>query len=435
MERLPLEILQEIVGYLPEQDLNSVRLVNHGLSAVANVLKYRVLRVRVSRQGLDHLLYVSQQPALARRVREIIYPWHHLRPLLEPDADADLDDVEIESSTLEEYFQLASNFLEWYNKTIYAAQLELENSGECVDTLEAALSRMSNVRVLSPGICIMDLSDEFCKWRGTLADSGRYNIDMDWNVIWESILFTPIWTEPDELVGGHFLELIVVSDRVGLKPDELGSTIHNQSGPLLWFAFWEDNFGMLQNCTSLLKNLTSLTLVVDEYGVDDYEDKNAFGETFQNEEKLHLFLSSASNLRYLSLALHIHHLLANRYLFSLLDIVGRACTWKYLHTFRFEGPDVVKSEQLVHFLSCHSETLEALYLSFLYPVTGFRSLLDFVKEVLHLTKFELKYSICELLESGRSIAYSREQTDRMQDYVLHGDSSFLIPEVELEEES
>ncbi|KAL7267798.1 hypothetical protein RUND412_009598, partial [Rhizina undulata] len=111
MECLPVEILQEIVGHLPEKDLNSVRLVNHGLSAASNVFKYRILRVRVSRQGLNHLLYVSQQPALAHCVREIIYPYHHLPQIFERFwGDSSEEDFGIEYPEIWESIGLAFIF-------------------------------------------------------------------------------------------------------------------------------------------------------------------------------------------------------------------------------------------------------------------------------------------------------------------------------------
>ncbi|KAL7267615.1 hypothetical protein RUND412_009788 [Rhizina undulata] len=72
MDGLPAEILQEIVGYLSEEDLDSVRLVNYKLPTAANVFKYRVLRVRITRKGLNHLLYVSQHPELARSTWKIL---------------------------------------------------------------------------------------------------------------------------------------------------------------------------------------------------------------------------------------------------------------------------------------------------------------------------------------------------------------------------
>ncbi|KAL7266727.1 hypothetical protein RUND412_010715 [Rhizina undulata] len=447
MDRLPAEILQEIVGYLPEQDLDSVRLANHKLSAAANVFKYRVLRVRVSRQGLDHLLYVSQQPALARCVREIVYPWHHLLPLLEPWTNKGPVNLQkIDSSSFEEYVQLASIFLEWYNKTIYASQVEVEESGESVAALEVALPRMSNVRVLSPGICISDLRDEFYKWRGTLTDPGCYNIDMDWNNIWRRILNLFKRTsredsneaveklcEDEQLVGEHFLDLLDVSHHVGLKPDQIGSTIDHESSPWLGFAFLEENFGILQNCMSLIENLTTFRLAVSGFGDRDDEDMKALERPLKKSPRLHKFLSSASNLRSLSLDFRRLPLWA-RGNFSLLDIVGRTRTWKHLHTFQLQGTDVIDSGELVYFLRGHSETLEALHLDF-YFIGSSRNLLDDLKEQLHLKKFGLEVCCGHKEAQGMSyIYYSRDEIDRMRDYVLHGGPAFPPKKIQSEEE-
>ncbi|KAL7275013.1 hypothetical protein RUND412_002077 [Rhizina undulata] len=123
MESLPTEILREIVGYLPEKDLNSVRLVNHKLSAAANVYKYRILRVCANREGLSHLLYVSEKPELARCVREMYYPWNLLPAKNDPfPSDVFENDLEdfmatdgpIDPAEIATLIHLASVFLEWY---------------------------------------------------------------------------------------------------------------------------------------------------------------------------------------------------------------------------------------------------------------------------------------------------------------------------------
>ncbi|KAL7270133.1 hypothetical protein RUND412_007162, partial [Rhizina undulata] len=74
--------------------------------------------------------------------------------------------------------------------------------------------------------------------------------------------------------------------------------------------------------------------------------------------------------------------------------------------------------ELVHFLRCHSETLEALYLNY-YIMGSSRILLDDLKEQLHLKKFGLgdRWGHLETLETeGRIYAYkfySRDKIDRM----------------------
>ncbi|KAL7271977.1 hypothetical protein RUND412_005240 [Rhizina undulata] len=167
MEGLPAELPQEIVCHLSGDDLDSVRLVNHELSAAANVFKYRTLRVPVSREGLDHLLYVFQQPALANCVREIIYPWGYLPTVAEPHACFVKEYFTIGGPDIEvdEIIQMAFIFVKWYKNKIMTTQTKLEDSGKCVAALEAAIPRMSNIRILQPGYCRVALCDEFDKWR------------------------------------------------------------------------------------------------------------------------------------------------------------------------------------------------------------------------------------------------------------------------------
>ncbi|KAL7271256.1 hypothetical protein RUND412_006001 [Rhizina undulata] len=294
MEGLPTEILQEIVGHLSRGDLDSVRLVNHELSTAANVFKYRTLRVPVSRKGLDNLLYVSEQPALAQCVREIIYPRRYLPPVTEPCLGYYLNpDSE----------EMAQFFVNWYNNEIYTAQTELEDSGESVAALEAALPRMSNIRILQPGFCPDCLGNEFDKWRGILTGSG--NIDVDWKY-WERLKYQKPTIDSEARLAKHILDLIDVSYRVGLKPYGLGSSITSRS-PMLSPGFFCS--GILQNCTPLIENLTSLSFFLYESQYPDSRDVRGFKKIVHS--------------------------------FSLLDIFGHTRIWKHLHTLRLHASNPV----------------------------------------------------------------------------------------------
>ncbi|KAL7265969.1 hypothetical protein RUND412_011501 [Rhizina undulata] len=439
MEGLPAEILQEIVGYLSrEDDLDSVRLVNHKLSSAANLFKYRTLRVPVSRKGLDHLLYVSQQPALANCIRKIIYPWGHLSPVVNVEdvprvPDEPSYDLEYNAriSEIAEILGLAPIFQEWYNNKVYTTQTVLEDSGECVAALEAALPRMPNIRVLQPGFCRDDIVREFYEWRGTLTGTGSGHIERDWDKIWGVLRVYPNPTKDSDVrFAKHILDFIEVSHRVRLKPDGFGSRITGES-PVLRPTFFSDRLAILQNCAPLMENLTSISFTLNgPHKGDKYIDREGLKKTFK-VGRLHKFLASATNLRFLSLGLSWSNSLNKK--ISLLDIFGRTHVWKRLHTLHFDAAHPVNVKDLANFLGRHSETLEVLYLS-MNRISGgtIRDLLDYIKERLHLKKFKIWF-VEERLLYARRYDFTK-YLERMEAYVLHGGPPFPSTEQELEEE-
>ncbi|KAL7266178.1 hypothetical protein RUND412_011284 [Rhizina undulata] len=183
MNALPVEVLQEIASYLFGSDLISLRLINHKLSAIANIFKFRALHVRVTRRALDNLLNVSRQPELARCVREITYPYRRLAPMQNPwysSFDCPFD-PEVDFTAYNWFlgaWRLMTMFCELYHKK-YVTQIELEDSGECVRTLETALSRMANIRAIILGHKTHDnfsIRFEFEKWLETLPYADSSNV-------------------------------------------------------------------------------------------------------------------------------------------------------------------------------------------------------------------------------------------------------------------
>ncbi|KAL7266878.1 hypothetical protein RUND412_010556 [Rhizina undulata] len=113
MNRIPNKILQEIVSNLPASDLGSVRLVSQRFSAAANIIKFRSLRVRVTRKGLDNLLNISRQLDLAQCVREITYPFDRLTLVTSPCLEMDVTH-HLYRSPLGKVKDLARGFYWWY---------------------------------------------------------------------------------------------------------------------------------------------------------------------------------------------------------------------------------------------------------------------------------------------------------------------------------
>ncbi|KAL7268743.1 hypothetical protein RUND412_008620 [Rhizina undulata] len=383
MECLPAEILQEIVGRLSENDLDSVRLVNHQLSAAANVFKYRVLRVPMSRQGLDHLLYVSQQPALAHCVREIVYPWRYITPYSVAEARIQ-EELPPYCNQFTHLSQMAFLFVEWYNDTFYTPQVEVEDSGECITILKTALPRMPYIRRLCPGSHVEHITNQYGKWQGALkVDHRDFRCD-------EHLILYGLQRENGiyhkARAEKRFLDLIDVSCRVGLKPDSLSSTVpaaptaFSQPCIALWHTFFTDSSGILRNCTPLLENLTSLTCCVSIQAFD--EGHEVFRRECE-EGKFHKFLSSVPNLRslFLEFACTV----------PLLEIFGRTRIWNHLHTLRFKTYGSAGSEELAQILNLYSPTLKDLSLIFSELIGSItcRDILDILKERFCLAKFKM----------------------------------------------
>ncbi|KAL7270099.1 hypothetical protein RUND412_007203 [Rhizina undulata] len=315
-------------------------------------------------------------------------------------------------------------FPEWYNNTIYASQVELEDSRMCVMALKTALPRMSNIRRLSPGYDTMNLSDEFDIWRGTLTNHYDTDVHGYWYAIMHAMVPQKIQTiESETRVVKHFLDLVIVSSRVGLKPDWLGTdTSLRRYWPSLWHGFFADSSGVLRSCAPLTESLTTLSLHVTTLDHIS-EDFKAFKKEYQ-EGKFHKFLSSAPNLRSLYLNFGDRF---ERPVLEIPDLFGRTRIWSQLHTLSLTTTCTLKWEELAQFLSFHSTTLKdlSLRLSYLKGSMACRGLLDVLHEQLCLKRFKISFSAKE--------RFCDDEFLRMEDYVLHRGPPFPPTEMELEE--
>ncbi|KAL7275301.1 hypothetical protein RUND412_001761 [Rhizina undulata] len=406
MESLPAEILQEIVGHLSGDDLDSVRLVSRELSGVAAVSKFRTLRVPVNRKGLKHLLFVSQQPALADCVREIIYPSGYLPPVAAFKSSSLFFTKYGSSLDVAEVIQVARIFVEWYKKK------DVEQAKEA-----RRFWGLDNVR------------DAFDKWRGTQNGIRRravidmHAIDMEWDIVWVHSLCTDQTKDSEARGEKQILDLIDVSNRVGLKPQSLtiGSRVLRNCAPLFenltslslyndvpyqsnyytpvqvlentikWrrlhkFLSSAKNLRFLSprtldtlslhvyslprgackdHCAPFIENLTSLSLYLDgPYKSNPYTPVEDLEKAIKGG-RVHTFLSSAPNLRFLSLTVNYCDIFItdeHRPL-PLLDIFGNTCVWKYLHTLHFgTSTTIIDVEDLTDVLRRHSGTLDSLSL-------------------------------------------------------------------------
>ena len=73
MEKLPLELLQQVLQYLPRSDLPSVRLSTRTLVAAAEPFLYHTIPLWIERQSLEALIGISEHPRLSQCVKEIVF--------------------------------------------------------------------------------------------------------------------------------------------------------------------------------------------------------------------------------------------------------------------------------------------------------------------------------------------------------------------------
>ncbi|KAL7268731.1 hypothetical protein RUND412_008632 [Rhizina undulata] len=424
MDALPAEILHEIMSYLIffGPAVNSLRLVNRKLSAAATIFKFRSLKVRVTRRGLENLLNVSRQPELARCVREITYP----HALLAPMQESRLDDEEWyrEPSLFTDFKPFTTRYFECYNDH-YKEQTELQNSGESIQTLETALSRMANIRAIIPGKFNYDAHHEiFGNWRRALSEREKTLISRGWYEITHITSYPSVFQYGDrEAALKAFIDLIKLLHRLKFKLDKFGG---HDTGVLR--GFFSDCSG-LWNCGSLFQNLTSVYFGFTIMNVS--EDTKAFEEDAK-EGRMFKFLSLAPHLRILSLEME-YNLLSDDDSelidpdISILDILGRGYIWKYLHTVYLSFPRI-QLEDLVEFLGRHSTNLKFLHFGLHRLGCSWMEVLDFLKERLHLTGLKID-SASEIRGDGEVKYYEFNSNRRMEDYVLRGVVPFSLSEM------
>ncbi|KAL7271671.1 hypothetical protein RUND412_005547 [Rhizina undulata] len=376
MDRLPSEILQEIVSYLFASDLDSMHLVSRRFSTI------------------DNLLNISQQPHLAQCVREITYPFDRLAP------------VELDQSNYIMYVaapkKLAKEFFHWYIEK-YVAQIELEASEECLRALETAFSRMPIIKVIVPSYDSFVMRREFKSWLKTLNDEARRIVCEVGDNCWWKIL-EPIADEGQALDA--FGDPIGTAHSLGLKLDSFECGIAKS-----WFGvgLW--------------------VMDLEEMDKGAKEGLHKFLSIAQSLRKLSLTIETTTSQKFLKLAVSIY----GDPVFPLLDILGRDHVRKYLHTFSLKFPCIC-FEEIVEFLGRHASTLKCLHLESPSILNGtWRELLDFLREQLHLTDFKI-VSPGEIFTiwGPKLMIYKVYAQLRMKNYVLHKGAPFPFTKQELE---
>jgi len=86
MDRLPLEVLQLVCDYLPSSDLVNVRPVGRNFSQAGANNLFRDIHVMLSKKSFENLTSISEIPALAKYVRNVVYEVRFLAVYMREEA-------------------------------------------------------------------------------------------------------------------------------------------------------------------------------------------------------------------------------------------------------------------------------------------------------------------------------------------------------------
>ena len=73
MDKLPREVLREVLQYLPRSDLPSVRLLNRTLAAEAEPYLFHTIPLWIELKSLEALTGISEHPRLSQYVKEVVF--------------------------------------------------------------------------------------------------------------------------------------------------------------------------------------------------------------------------------------------------------------------------------------------------------------------------------------------------------------------------
>ncbi|KAL7273231.1 hypothetical protein RUND412_003915 [Rhizina undulata] len=332
MDTIPTEILHEILSYVPQRDLGSVRLVNHFFNNAANDRYFRTVLVPFTEAAIDHLVYLSR-PHVARCVHHIIYPYR------------------LESSSLPS--GRAAHKQRKSKKAVPQAV-------KVFNLVENTLSNMPNIREITTRLDGRKLK-RGSEWPETAIIRDEHNfygmesIDFD-QQIWEKA----------------FKQLLAGASQAQIRLDKL--TIHS-----MWSGILTGKDNDIWKYTPLFQNLTSLTVFFCERIKFDI---NASRGKYTRERAIFKFLSSTPNLKKLSLGLDLTEPLHVGTGLSLAKVFGDDYVWKHLETFYFNGcAESWHGEELMYFWARHSTTLKTFGLYHPHLETGtWREIFDFIKE-------------------------------------------------------
>lgn len=148
MERLPLELLRQVLQYLPRSDLPRVRLVTRILAIGAEPFLFHTIPLWIELQSVEALTGISEHPRLSQYVKEIVFsPLRFIE-----HEDRSLYQAEVRSALEYESASLSSHIL-YLEHLLSTYELQLENHMAGYDSFIAGQRHLaansSDVKLLS----------------------------------------------------------------------------------------------------------------------------------------------------------------------------------------------------------------------------------------------------------------------------------------------
>ncbi|KAL7272247.1 hypothetical protein RUND412_004956 [Rhizina undulata] len=395
MDTIPTEILHEILSYMPEKDLGSVRLLSHFFNTAANDRYFRTIRVPFTNASIDNLERLSHRPHVARCVKHLIYPYR-------PDTCSLPSGKGIDKQRRSQ---------DAVPQDVFAI-------------VKFALSKIPNIREITINLDGRELKyGHVFEWPETSLI--KNNDVHDFYLIQHDNYDEDLWIN-------SFYELLAGASQAQIRLDKL--TINT-----IWRGILADEVKAVWKHTPLFQNLTSLTVFFCTTG--SQFDHECLRDDVR-EGRIFKFLSSAPKLKKLSLGLDWYEDFSfveqDVYPISLAKLFGDNFVWKHLESFYFNsGTGSMNAEELMHFWARHSATLKTFGLFNPHLETGtWREVFDYIKEQPKLCLENiviLKPS--EDTEGGRGRTYRRNNyRKKINEYVLRGGPPFPPTEAELEEQ-
>ncbi|KAL7271464.1 hypothetical protein RUND412_005775 [Rhizina undulata] len=409
MDTIPTEVLLEILSYLPQKDLGSMRLANRFFESAVNGLYFRTLRIRVTEAGLANSQQISTRPELAQCVQHIIYPYQRL------GAQDNLSGRRQSKAS-------SGGGFEWISD-IYTKQKALEESGAFSQVFKLALSKMKNLKHITTNSHAVDKYKQVGHRAKPEIAPAVLRIS--------TTLAVALDSEEAKRLMRNFEDLMNAAALANTKLQTLTTY-------WLWRDVFTENAQVLSRA-QLFQNITSLSIY---FGTNFTAGQDAAMREDANQGKIFRFLSSAPKLKTLALGLEWESIgffesraLLKCAMVPLRKIFGEDYVWRNLETFPFNSTPIHR-EELMDLLARHAATLKTVGLLSPHLRMGtWRGVLDFVKEKqeLRLEKIIL-IDASEELSNGKLKYYSADSDNRrMSDYALHGGPPFPLTQAELEE--
>ena len=149
MDKLPQELLGEVLQYLPRTDLPTIRLLNRTLAAEAEPALFHTIPLWIELKSLEALTSVSEHPRLSQYVKEIVFsPLRFLEHEDRSSYEAGVRDaLEYQSASLSSHILRLGNHMAAYDSFSAGQQYLAANSVD-VKVLSHAFGKLRQFKTL-----------------------------------------------------------------------------------------------------------------------------------------------------------------------------------------------------------------------------------------------------------------------------------------------